>query len=358
MAAFSKYFLETVNVRDCTEIIHDGTCLESTIWNFTRTISGCTKFVLPLALVMRFRYFDCAHLSRYLHFCHFAVADHNENKKNRQKCTEAELEDFYRLLFGCLADQRFRPFSHLLFPVKKIESMFMWSKSEFMILNWKWFRKVFGPFSYFSVLAYPGGLGAAVCASVLAERVIYTYAHGLSTIVSEMNSILQKSLKIGGVVYIFRHSKYRSIAAIFTFLKFCAIHASQSHWHLWHAIWCCCMDCEKINRAASIGWFSHWNESRNITTSGNRVRSWMSWRQPFAHNWNCAIMNAIAIHTWKKYDFLSALEMSCHFTPFLNAIAGHPKIFAVWPWTGNCTKFNFQLQFDTQATDEYFTNIF
>lgn len=51
MAAFSKYFLKTVNVLDCSEIIHDGTCFESTLWNFTRTIDGCIKFVLPLAIV-------------------------------------------------------------------------------------------------------------------------------------------------------------------------------------------------------------------------------------------------------------------------------------------------------------------
>lgn len=110
-----------------------------------------------------------------------------------------------------------------------------------------------GRFSYFSVLAYPGALGAAICASVLAERVIYSYAHGLSTIVSDMirkpYEFITKHL---GHLFS-RHSKYRSIVAISTYSKFCATPASQSHWHSWHATWCCCMDCERMKRTVSIG---------------------------------------------------------------------------------------------------------
>lgn len=63
---------------------------------------------------------------------------------------------------------------------------------------------MFGYFSYFSVLAYPGGVGAAICASVLAERVIYTYAHGLSTIVRLMQIICAKLILF---IFILVHSQ-------------------------------------------------------------------------------------------------------------------------------------------------------
>lgn len=53
MVAFSKYFYQTVTgpAKTCQDVIHHGTCLDSTVWNFTQTIGGCVKFVLPLALV-------------------------------------------------------------------------------------------------------------------------------------------------------------------------------------------------------------------------------------------------------------------------------------------------------------------
>lgn len=45
-------------------------------------------------------------------------------------------------------------------------------------------RKLLGRFNYFTVLGFPSALGAAVSSLVLAERAVYHYAHGLSTIVS------------------------------------------------------------------------------------------------------------------------------------------------------------------------------
>lgn len=44
-----------------------------------------------------------------------------------------------------------------------------------------------GRFHYFTVLGVPSALGAAVSSTVLADRVVYHYAHGLSTIVSHIN---------------------------------------------------------------------------------------------------------------------------------------------------------------------------
>lgn len=52
MAAFSKYFRVAARELACNQLSHEGgTCFESTVENFTRTIPGCVKFVLPLALV-------------------------------------------------------------------------------------------------------------------------------------------------------------------------------------------------------------------------------------------------------------------------------------------------------------------
>lgn len=48
---------------------------------------------------------------------------------------------------------------------------------------WLHCRKILGRFNYFTVLGFPSALGAAVSSIVLAERVAYHYAHGLSTIV-------------------------------------------------------------------------------------------------------------------------------------------------------------------------------
>lgn len=54
MAAFSKYFRIAARDLPCNQLSHGGgTCTESIIENFTRTIPGCVKFVLPLALVSR-----------------------------------------------------------------------------------------------------------------------------------------------------------------------------------------------------------------------------------------------------------------------------------------------------------------
>lgn len=54
MAVFSKYFRIVARDLPCNQLSHGGgTCTESIIENFTRTIPGCVKFVLPLALVSR-----------------------------------------------------------------------------------------------------------------------------------------------------------------------------------------------------------------------------------------------------------------------------------------------------------------
>lgn len=56
MTNCSKFFYGTISHVLCNELTHEGTCFQSTIENFTRTIPGCTKFVLPLALVNLIQY--------------------------------------------------------------------------------------------------------------------------------------------------------------------------------------------------------------------------------------------------------------------------------------------------------------
>lgn len=55
MTSFSKFFYQTVGKKTCNDVIHDGSCWQSTKFNFINTIPGCTQFVLPLALVTTFK---------------------------------------------------------------------------------------------------------------------------------------------------------------------------------------------------------------------------------------------------------------------------------------------------------------
>lgn len=49
-------------------------------------------------------------------------------------------------------------------------------------------RRLVGRFNFFTVLGIPSALGAAMSSIVLAERAVYHYAHGLSTIVSNFET--------------------------------------------------------------------------------------------------------------------------------------------------------------------------
>lgn len=55
-------------------------------------------------------------------------------------------------------------------------------------------RKLFGCFYYPTVLGVPAGLGGFLASFVLADRAVYTYAHGLSTIVTKR--ILRSSVSM------------------------------------------------------------------------------------------------------------------------------------------------------------------
>lgn len=44
-------------------------------------------------------------------------------------------------------------------------------------------RKILGCYYYSTVLGVPAGLGGFLASFILADRAVYTYAHGLSTIV-------------------------------------------------------------------------------------------------------------------------------------------------------------------------------
>lgn len=117
MAVFSKYFLQTVNTKKCAEIIHDGSCIDSTIWNFTHSISTCVKFVLPLALVAkRFGFiFELILPFLFLLIYFSSGANDNERQECWQRCGKTKCKSFLRLFFGCLANWWMGSFAHLLF---------------------------------------------------------------------------------------------------------------------------------------------------------------------------------------------------------------------------------------------------
>lgn len=59
MTAASKYFDRAMASVTCSELLHfhgATSCWESTVWNLTRTIPGCCKYVLPIALVRSDKY--------------------------------------------------------------------------------------------------------------------------------------------------------------------------------------------------------------------------------------------------------------------------------------------------------------
>lgn len=53
MSVASKYFYKAVENCTCADFMHAGTanCWESTLWNLSQTITGCCKYVFPIAIV-------------------------------------------------------------------------------------------------------------------------------------------------------------------------------------------------------------------------------------------------------------------------------------------------------------------
>lgn len=79
-----------------------------------------------------------------------------------------------------------------------LSTMCFWRCNNFVTINFFKFplfvhlivlivlRKIFGRFYYSTVLALPGFTGALISQFFLADRAVYAYAHGLSTIVTEL----------------------------------------------------------------------------------------------------------------------------------------------------------------------------
>lgn len=52
MASASKYFARAVAELSCADLVHERrSCAEAAVWNCTRTIVGCCRYVLPIAIV-------------------------------------------------------------------------------------------------------------------------------------------------------------------------------------------------------------------------------------------------------------------------------------------------------------------
>lgn len=108
MAAFSKYFRITARDLACNELSHEGgTCLESIVENFTRTIPGCIKFVLPLALV-RATHKSHTHThvtngqNSNLNGVSSLDSGHHESEKTRPVRFCPKLEDIRGLFLWCV----------------------------------------------------------------------------------------------------------------------------------------------------------------------------------------------------------------------------------------------------------------
>lgn len=59
MSAASKLFYKAIDGLTCADLMHGNSsnCLESIKWNLTQTITGCCKYVLPIAIVIDFIFF-------------------------------------------------------------------------------------------------------------------------------------------------------------------------------------------------------------------------------------------------------------------------------------------------------------
>lgn len=53
MTSASKFFAKAVATMTCADLVHADrrSCCEAAVWNFTRTIAGCCRYVLPIAIV-------------------------------------------------------------------------------------------------------------------------------------------------------------------------------------------------------------------------------------------------------------------------------------------------------------------
>lgn len=70
MVAYSKYFHESVKEISCRSLYHtDQTCLEYAVATYAGALSGCCKFVLPLAIVKNISNLSCLEINLTSYFC-------------------------------------------------------------------------------------------------------------------------------------------------------------------------------------------------------------------------------------------------------------------------------------------------
>lgn len=60
MSSASKFFAKAVATMSCADLVHADrrSCSAAAVWNFTQTIGGCCRYVLPIAIV-RIVFFVC-----------------------------------------------------------------------------------------------------------------------------------------------------------------------------------------------------------------------------------------------------------------------------------------------------------
>lgn len=164
-------------------------------------------------------------------------------------------------------------------------------------------RKIMGRFNYYTVLGVPSACGAALSSTVLAERVVYHYAHGLSTIVSYIIINHVKDTQINLFIFLLRHFMCHFCEGIFTFWEFCEILV----WH-WAVHSCCwmqfwCMVYVKIEPIDRIGLPSRRNPNPTITNFTKSVRWWINCPTLCDHKSNAVRTKTIAIHLFGRCIF-------------------------------------------------------
>lgn len=185
MTGHSKYYYEAVGFSPCQEIVHNGTCWDSLVWNFVRTIPGCIKFVLPLALVIMQMNF-CITFDAFKHiypnrFQSLWKSGSSIRMYFGKVLKFLKITSWVLGLLAVLVYQTFAYSGKLMFgDDNKATTKHLFSVRFF----WSNCRNLLGYFHYYTVLGIPSGLGAAISSIALSDRAVYHYAHGLSTVVS------------------------------------------------------------------------------------------------------------------------------------------------------------------------------
>lgn len=220
MAMFSKYFYQTVDLKKCSEVVHDElyhSCSRSTLENFTTTIGGCIVFVLPLALVKIIFQISIEAIFQFHFYLGIQIPIIMRANNLNNDVLKQSLSVFRDSFLGAwlISGMGLTMMCLLRWWILIIQ---IFRNVEIFSI----FRKVFGRFYYATVLALPSALGAAVCVPFISDRAVYAYAHGLSAIVNLLYFFFFSSLNCWEllIIIIVAHKGFSDIHKPRRFLYF------------------------------------------------------------------------------------------------------------------------------------------